>query len=213
MDYTWLRPLQPLWALFLKGLAAVLPLGITLYLLVWLGRTAEELFGAMVRAVLPNALYFPGLGILVAVGCVILIGLVIQQWIVSQLVGLGEELLKRIPVVNTVYSSIRDIMDFVSRASRRQEMSRVVMVELQPGWRAMGFVTDEHAGTNLPELHDGERVADDAELVAVYIPLSYQIGGLTLWLPRADLQELDLSVEDAMRVVLTAGVNRPRRGS
>lgn len=212
MDYSWLRPLQPLWSLFLKGLAAVLPLGITVYLLYWLGHTAENLFGAIVRAILPEALYFPGLGILLAIATVIVIGLVIQQWMVSQLVKLGEELLHRIPVINTVYAGIRDIMDFISRAGRRRDMSRVVFVELWPGWRSIGFVTDEDAGTNLPEVYQSERIDEGTEIVAVYVPLSYQIGGLTLWLPRADVEELDLSVEDAMRVVLTAGVNRPRRG-
>lgn len=213
MEHPWLRALQPIWRLFLKGLAAVLPLGITVYLLVWLGRTAEEVFGAMARAVLPESLYFPGLGIGLAIACVVLIGAVIQQWIVSRLMALGEEIVKRIPVVSSVYSGIRDIMDFISRSNRRSDLSRVVLVEVRPGWQTIGFVTDEDAGKSLPELYHGDNVADGTPLVAVYIPLSYQIGGITLWLPHNELQELDLSVEDAMRVVLTAGVNRPRRGS
>lgn len=214
MNMSWLSHLQPVWSLFLKGLAAVLPLAITLYLIFWIGGAAESVFGNVVRTLFPDWVYFPGLGILCAIGFVLVIGLVIQQWIVSQLVSLGEEMLKRIPLVNTVYSGIRDIMDFISQTNRRSDLQRVVLVELKPGWQVIGFVTDEEAGNSLPELYRGSTAIDsDADLVAVYVPLSYQIGGITLWLPRADLETLNLSVEDAMRVVLTAGVNRPKRGA
>lgn len=214
MKTNWVHHLQPLWSLFLKGLAAVLPLAITLYLVFWIGGAAESIFGNIVRTLFPEWVYFPGLGIVCAIGFVLGIGLVIQQWFVSRLVSLGEEMLKRIPLVNTVYSGIRDIMDFISQSNRRSDLQRVVLVEIKPGWQVIGFVTDESAGSSLPELYRGSTEFDgDADLVAVYVPLSYQIGGLTLWLPRADLQTLDLSVEDAMRVVLTAGVNRPKRGA
>ena len=214
MNVNWVHHLQPLWSLFLKGLAAVRPLAITLYLVFWIGGAAESIFGNIVRTLFPDWVYFPGLGILCAIGFVLVIGLVIQQWFVSRLVSLGEEMLKRIPLVNTVYSGIRDIMNFISQTNRRSDLQSVVLVEVKPGWQMIGFVTDGSAGSSLPELYQGSTDLDrEEDMVAVYVPLSYQIGGLTLWLPRGELQTLDLTVEDAMRVVLTAGVNRPKRGA
>lgn len=211
MSDTWMGRIQPLWRIFLSGLAAVLPLAITIWLVVWLGRGAENLFGSVVRALFPEWIYFPGLGILCAIGVVMLIGLFMQQWAFTRLVGLGEELIQRIPLVKTLYTGVRDVLDFVSRANKRTDLQRVVLVELEAGVQTIGFVTDEDAGTALPELYAADGVAEGANLIAVYMPMSCQIGGYTLYLPRDRVRPLDLSVEDAMRVVLTAGVNRARR--
>ena len=209
----WLRPLQPLWRLFLSGLAAVLPLAITVYLIFWLGGAAESLFGRIVRTLFPDWIYFPGLGILCAIGAILLIGLFVRQWAFGRLLDLGEDLIRRIPLINTFYTAIRDILNFVSRANERRDLQRVVLIELYPGVQTIGFVTDEAVAEVLPELYEAEGVGDEDRLIAVYMPMSYQIGGYTLYLPRDRVRMLDLSVEDAMRVVLTAGVNRPQRNN
>jgi uncharacterized membrane protein len=65
--------------------------------------------------------------------------------------------------------------------------------------RVLGFVTEEHVN---PRLFGAEA----ADLVAVYFPMSYQIGGHTLYLPKHELVETDLSVEEAMRMILIGGV-------
>ncbi len=207
----WLRPLQPLWRLFLSGLAAVLPLAITIYLVVWLGSAAEALFGRIVRGLFPDWIYFPGLGILCAIGAILLIGLFVRQWAFKRLWQFGEDLIHRIPLINTLYRGIRDILEFVSRSNRREDLQRVVLVELYPGIQTMGFVTDESVIEVLPELREAEGVDTDTELISVYMPMSYQIGGYTIYLPRDRVRPIDISVEDALRVILTAGVNRPQR--
>jgi uncharacterized membrane protein len=71
------------------------------------------------------------------------------------------------------------------------------MVDFGPG-RVIGFVTQENA--KLPG------IGTDTSLVAVYLPMSYQIGGYTLYLPRDRIQPTELSVEAAMRIVLTGGL-------
>ncbi len=197
---------QRLWRTFLSGLATVLPVGITLYLVWWLLQKAESLFGGLVRVVLPDDWYFPGLGIALAIGVVLLVGAFLNAWLFSRLVDLGESILSRIPLVKTVYTGLRDILGFLSRSGGESDLKQVVSVEIQPEVHVIGFVTDNDAGEGLPEL---ARDADDP-LVSVYMPMGYQVGGYTLYLPASRLQPLDLSIEQAMRVVLTAGVNRPQ---
>lgn len=197
---------QRLWRTFLSGLATVLPVGITLYLVWWLLEQAEALFGGVVRVILPVGWYFPGLGIVLAIGVVLLTGAFLNAWLFSRLVGVGEAMLSRIPLVKTVYAGLRDILNFLSRRGQESDLKQVVSVEIQPEVHLIGFVTDNDVGQGLPEL---ARDADDP-LVSVYMPMGYQVGGYTLYLPNSRLKPLDLTIEQAMRVVLTAGVNRPQ---
>lgn len=197
---------QRLWRLFVSGLGVVLPAAITLYVLVWIGVQAEQVFGGIVRVILPESWYLPGLGIAAAIGFILLVGMFMKAWLFSSLVGVGERLLTRIPVVKTIYAGLRDLTRFVSESSRQQErLQRVVLVEIMPDVHVIGFVTDQDPASAMPELGEASR----EERVAVYMPMGYQIGGYTLYLPKARLRPVNISVEDALRVVLTANVNRP----
>ena len=117
------------------------------------------------------------------------------------MLGFGEELLLRVPVVKTVYSAIRDMTRLVNTEKKKGDLDRVVTLDFGFG-KLIGFVTQEHANTL------GIGGGDD--LVAVYLPMSYQIGGYTVYLPRSRLTETELSVEQAMRIVLTGGVRENR---
>lgn len=203
--------LARLWRTFLSGLVAVLPLAITLYLIYWLGRLAESAFGGFARLLLPDGWYVPGFGILLAAAAIFAVGVFVQQVVFSRLMALAEEMLARIPVVKTVYTAVRDILDFISRASQRRDLKRVVLVEMRDDVHLIGFVTDDQATQVLPELLGDDGEEGDNPLVSVYMPMSYMVGGYTLYLPSDRLKPVDISIEEAMRVALTAGVNRPRR--
>lgn len=202
--------LSRIWRTFLSGLVTVLPLVITLYLIYWLGRMAESAFGGIARLVLPDGWYVPGFGILLAAAAIFAVGVFVQQVVFSRLVEIAEDVLARIPVVKTVYTAVRDTLDFIMSASRRSDLKRVVLVELQDKVHVIGFVTDDQAGQVMPEVAGDEEEAG-SHLVSVYMPMSYMVGGYTVYLPSDRLTTLDLSIEEAMRVALTAGVNRPRR--
>jgi uncharacterized membrane protein len=197
---------QSAWRTFLSGLATVLPVAITAYLLWWLAGVAESLFGGMARFVLPDGYYLPGFGLLMAIGLVFIVGAFLNAWLFRCLVDVAERMVERIPVVKTIYGGLRDLSRFFSGSAAENDLRTVVAVELQPGAKVIGFVTDNDAGQGLPEL-----TLDDDRLIAVYLPMGYQIGGYTLYMPASRVQELDMSVEEAMRVVLTAGLDRPSR--
>ncbi len=189
---------------FIKGLAAVLPAAITLYLLFWVGSTAEAVLGRILRQVLPEQWYVPGLGLVAGLLLVLAIGLMLNAYVVQQVWRTMEDrFLQRIPLVKTVYGAVQDLMAFFAK-SEPETPSQVVMVTLgDTGFRVLGFVTRQDFSDAPPGL-------GDTDTVAVYLPMSYQIGGYTLLMPRSALQPLDMSIEDAMRFAVTAGMSTSR---
>jgi uncharacterized membrane protein len=185
--------MKTLGRIVLKGLLTILPISLTLYFVYWLGVTAESLLSGPINWLLPPSFYKPGMGLVAGFLLLIIVGLLVNAYVVRRLFELGENLLLRVPVVKTVFAALRDLTKLV----RVGDLQRVVMVDFGPG-RVIGFVTQENA--SLPG------IGTDRSLVAVYLPMSYQIGGYTLYLPRDRIQPTDLSVEAAMRIVLTGGL-------
>ena len=189
--------MKTLGRILLKGLLTILPISLTLYVIYWLGVTAETLLSGPLKWLLPSDFYRPGMGLIAGFLLLIVIGLLVNAYIVRRVFELGEALLLRVPVVKTVFAALRDLTGLMRVGEAGGDLQRVVMVDFGPG-RVIGFVTQENA--SLPGL------GTDESLVAVYLPMSYQIGGYTLYLPRDRITPTDLSVEAAMRIVLTGGL-------
>lgn len=195
------KNLRQLTGVFLTGLLAILPILITVAVIMWLIQAAESVLGGLLSVLLPSSLYLPGMGLVLAILLIFLVGLGLQGVFMRQFLDWLEDALNRIPLVKTVYGAVRDLTGLMSNKNGRR-FSQVVMVQL-PNMpiRLVGFVTVE----NLADA--GLACADDE--VAVYLPMSYQIGGYTLLLPRKFLTPLDMDFEEAMRFVITAGLSRP----
>ncbi|MEZ4281929.1 MAG: DUF502 domain-containing protein [Myxococcota bacterium] len=190
---------MPFTSTFLRGLGVVLPIGLTLYLVVWSVRMAESVMKPLALLLMPSeADYVPGSGLVLGLVFIYLTGLLVQLFIFEWLVHLGQQILERTPLVKSIYSALDDFVSYVSRRPS-ETASRVVNVELAEGLSLVGFITD-------PDPVALRAPGDPDDRVAVYLPMSYQLGGFTVLLPRDRLRPLDLGVEDAMRRVLTAGV-------
>ena len=183
--------------ILLKGLLTILPIGLTLYFIYWLGVAAESLLSGTLKWLLPNGFYRPGMGLIAGFLVLFIVGLLVNAYVVRRVFGFGESLLLRIPVVKTVFAAIRDLTGLIRGGDAGRELERVVLVNVGPG-KVLGFVTQENA------IIPG--VDTDEPLVAVYLLMSYQIGGYTLYVPRNRIEPTDLSVEVAMRIVLTGGL-------
>ncbi|MDX1442154.1 MAG: DUF502 domain-containing protein [Gammaproteobacteria bacterium] len=185
--------------IFFTGLAAVLPVLVSVWFVWWLGSTFESVLGGMFKLVLPEKYYLPGLGTALGIVIIFFIGLLTKAWLFRKIFEWWDGLFNRIPLVKTVYGAMRDFMRFFSGNAGGQ-FNRVVLVEFEsPKCKLMGFVTREDFSA-LPDL-------DGNDEVAVYFPMSYQIGGYTLFLPKSRLQAIDMPMEDAMRFVVTAGLS------
>jgi uncharacterized membrane protein len=191
---------------FLKGLVVVVPAALTLAILWWLARWAEQLLGRPLSRFLPEGWYVPGMGLVTALAITFLVGSLSHVLIFRRLFSFGESILNRLPLVKTIYSSIKDFIDYFS-PDTNNAMSKVVLVRI-PGqeFEQIGFVTREDF-SQLPI----KPTVD--EPIAVYLPMSYQIGGYTLFLPRSAITPLDLSFEEGMKLVLTGVVSREREQS
>jgi uncharacterized membrane protein len=190
--------MKRLWNLVMKGLAAVLPVGLTLYLVIWLGTSAESLLRDVIMLILPERHYWPGLGLIVGFAVLVIAGLFVNAYVVRWFLAQWDQFLERIPLVKTVYGALRDLVKFLPAAGKRRDLQRVVLATFGEA-RAIGFVTRESVDDLGLEMN-----GDDS--VAVYFPMSYQIGGYTLYMPRSRLKTLSMGVEEAMRLVLTGGL-------
>jgi len=189
--------MKALGRLLAKGLFTILPIVLTVYFIYWLGVTTESLLSGLLKVWLPAEIYVPGMGLVAGFVVLIVVGLLVNAYVIRRVITFSESLILRIPVVKTVYSAVRDLTGLMKVGEKGGELQRVVMVQFGPG-KVIGFVTQENA--TLPGL------GADEELVAVYMPMSYQIGGYTLYLPRDRIEPTDLTVEAAMRIVLTGGI-------
>jgi len=183
----------------LTGFITILPVVLTIYLLYWLAVSAESVLGKMIRLMLPDHLYWPGMGVIAGLVVVFAVGLLMHAYVVQRLFARGEQVLYHLPLIKTIYRSIRDFFEYFSPA-REKEFEQVVAVSFgDTGMQVIGFVT-QALPENMPENFR------EKDSILVYLPLSYMIGGYAVLVPRSAVRSLDMNMEEAMRFTLTAGV-------
>jgi uncharacterized membrane protein len=190
--------MRKIWNTVLKGLVAILPLGLTVYVVYWLAVSAERLFSSVIKLVVPEPYYWPGLGLLTGFVVLYFVGLAVNAYVVNRALRVTDTLFVRIPVVKTIYLAIRDFMRFFPSSGQGSDLRRVVLVQFGPG-QVLGFVTAESSG-----MLRRSPAAEDT--IAVYLPMSYMVGGYTVFLPRDRVEPTSLSVEEGMRIALMGGV-------
>ena len=187
--------------LTMSGLVTVLPLALTVYVIWWVVHTLEEwLRRALiaVKIVSPEH-YWPGLGLCAGFVLLLAVGSLVNAYAGRLLLKTWNDFLGRIPFIKTLYGGFRDVVSLLpSGSGDKRDLQRVVLARFG-GVRAIGFVTRE----DVPEVlnaHGGH------DWVTVYFPMSYAFGGYTVYLSRDQVEPLDISVEDAMRLAITAGL-------
>jgi uncharacterized membrane protein len=185
--------------IFLTGVFTILPILATIYLVVWLFAALERFLGKQLLLLLPDEYYRAGMGLLAALVLIFLIGLLMRAWLFRQLIKLGERLLLKIPLIKVVFRSLKDLFGLFSD-EKSSEALQVVSVQL-PGtdMRLLGFLTRS-------DFSDMPKGVGNEDEVAVYLPMSYQVGGYMVMIPRNRVTPVPMSREEAMRFVLTAGL-------
>ena len=181
---------------FFRGLIGILPVALTIYLLYLFLTWSENLAVSVLRPFI-GEFYFPGLGLGLGVLMILAIGFLLSKERVRQLFQFIERPFTNIPVVKSIYSSLKSFADYFSPSTSPSTQQVVIVRHPDHPIEMVGLVTRQGV-ENLPEgFLPGGRVA-------VYLPMSYMIGGYTAFVPTEWVHPIDMSVEEAMRSSLIA---------
>src|SRR4029450_7564371 len=190
----------------IAGLLVWVPLGITIWVLAFLINTLDQTLLLVPESLRPEALFgyrIPGLGVLLSAAILLLTGVIAANFFGARLIMLWESLLGRIPFVKSIYSSVKQVSDTLL-SDKGNAFRKALLVEFpRPGAWTIAFLTGTPSGavaSFLPGDH-----------VRVYVPTTPNpTGGYFLILPRSQVRELDMTVDEALKYIISMGVVAPR---
>lgn len=180
---------------FINGVITIVTIILAIYVCYKVFAFLDGLLGRYVRPYLKED-YIPGIGILCTIILITVLGWLSTQYVSGRVIRLIDRLLESIPLIKTVYSVIKDTI--TSFVGEKRSFSKVVLVELpNTGMKCLGFITSEEVENWLNPLKDH---------VAVYIPQTFQVAGITFLVPKQQVQIIDMKPEEAMKFVLSGGM-------
>lgn len=183
----------------LAGILTLVPLGVTYFVLRFLFITLDGWLAPVVSRILSEK-YVTGMGLLATILLVYLTGVIVSNFVGRKLIGLGEKVLNRIPLVRDVYAPVRQLVQMVLGPEHSNKFKRVVAIESpNRSMRIIGFVTGEM-------YEDGNSVP----LTSVFVPTSPNpTTGVLLFCNSDILRETNLRPETAMKMLVSGGVVAP----
>ena len=192
---------------FVAGILVFAPIGITLWVTFWIIQRLDNLIlPYAIRLVFPNIAEPPRLPILGAIFTllvIILIGVFARHLFGSELVRVWERILARVPVARSIYGAVKQLVEAIFASSTRKSFSRVVMIEYpRKGVYAVAFTTGPARGL-LQEI-------TPEQMINCFVPTTPNpTSGFYLLIPESEVIEVDISVEDALKLVMSAGLVSP----
>jgi uncharacterized membrane protein len=186
---------------FFRGLVTILPVALTVYVLyIFLSWTEDA--ALWVLRPLIGSIYVPGMGIVFGVLGIVLIGYAVSRQGAKELLSLIELPFTNLPVIKSIYSSLKSFADYFSPAGKQDQQSVVILRMPGHAMEIVGLIT-RRSFADLPAgFLTGDRVA-------VYLPMGYMIGGYTVFVPIEWVHPIAMTVEEAMRSSLIAWMARP----
>ena len=195
-----MKSMKQLQKIFVSGLITFLPIAVTIYIVYAGVNIFENVLGNLMRRILPSSVYFTGFGFLTTMILIFLLGLMLNNWVTAGLLRRLQEKLTEVPFIKVVYSPLRDLMNLFSKGQHQNALKNVVFVKLADGVQILGLVTRDQF-TDL-----AADVTISSEKVAVYVPMSYGLGGYTLLIDKSQIETVNLPVEKAMSLALTGWI-------
>tara|TARA_X000001036_G_scaffold192432_1_gene181483 strand:- start:2069 stop:2683 length:615 start_codon:yes stop_codon:yes gene_type:complete len=184
---------------FIAGIVALIPIGITLYLTLFIIKLSTRLIPKEIN---PNSYLpfdIPGLEILIAIILITLVGWISLSFLGKKFFELFNNILKKIPILRTIYSAIGQMTETFTKTER--DKSNVVLLEYpRKGVWAVGFATKENQGVISKQVKE--------ELINVFLPTTPNpTSGFLLMVPKKELIYLDVTFEQASRFIVSAGTS------
>ncbi|MDX1780182.1 MAG: DUF502 domain-containing protein [Thalassovita sp.] len=195
---------------FLTGIVVIAPVGLTIWFLWsfagWVDSFVLPLVPERFQPEQYIGINLRGVGIVIFLVFTILVGWVARGLMGRSLIRMAESLVQRMPVVRSIYSGVKQIAETVFAQSERSFEKACLIEYPRKGIWAIGFVSTEAKG----EIATRAGHPDDADLLSVFVPTTPNpTSGFLLYFPRGDVIELDMTVEDAAKLVISAGLVYP----
>ncbi len=185
----------------ITGLLVWIPLAITVWVLEAIVTTMDQTL-LLLPPLWKPSIYIPGLGVVLTVLVVLLTGIFVSNFLGQKLLAIWEGILKRIPVVNSIYSGVKQVSDTLFSPGGQAFRKAVLVQYPRAGSWTIAFLTGQPGGDVANHL--------SGDYVSVYVPTTPNpTSGFFLMMPRADVIDLDMSVDEALKYVISMGVVTP----
>lgn len=188
----------------LKGALVVLPILMT----VWISWSAIKWLNSLgllaLNTLKLDFLTFPGSGLIIMAALLFLIGWLLKFSLVDWFYQRVEKLFLRFPLIKTLYGAVKDLASMFDNSKNKNQQVALVDMQSQGMGMMIGIITTD----KLPNKVESTINNMDDGLLTVYLPMSYMVGGYTVFIPESKIKRLDWSFEEAMRFALTAGVSQ-----
>ncbi len=189
---------------FITGLLVLFPFVMTIFIIIWLFTTIYNgLQGSVDKFLTRFGLWtFPGIGLLLVFAVIIVTGMMARNYFGKRIFALGDLIVTRIPLINRIYLAIQQISK-AFLAEQREVFKNAVLIEYpRKGIYSVAFLTQNTRGEIQQRL--------DMDLFSVFVPTTPNpTSGYLLFVPRKDIIMLDMSIEDALKLVISGGVVMP----
>lgn len=177
---------------FLSGIAVVLPVAVTAFVLVWLFNLLDGILNNFIKEIF--SINIPGLGLLALIIIIFLIGMFTSNFIGKKITGWFEKIIGKIPLIKTIYNPIRKILSGLS-SEKAESFQKVVLVEFpQKGHKSIGFITNSNFSV------------DERDNISVFIPTTPNpTNGFLIIVDRKDVEVLDMTVNEGLNAVVSIG--------
>ncbi|WP_397543137.1 DUF502 domain-containing protein [Roseovarius salis] len=201
-------PFSGVRASFLTGIVVIAPVGLTIWLvwtlMGWVDSVVLPLVPARFRPEEYIGINLRGVGVIIFLLFTIVVGWVAKGLIGKSLIRFGESLVDRMPVVRSIYSGVKQIAETVFAQSERSFEKACLIQYPRKGIWAIAFISTTAKGELVQKAETG------SDMLSVFLPTTPNpTSGFLLFLPREDVIELDMSVEDAAKLVISAGLVYP----
>jgi len=191
--------------IFLTGIAAIIPLGLTIYILLFIIGIMNKLVKIIPARFHPDNLlpfHVPGLDLIIAAVFIFIVGLIVKSYVGNKMVALGEDMVSRIPLVNGIYKAIKKLVDAIF-SEQNNSFKQVVLIEYpRKGLYSVAFVTGESRGE--------VQWKTEQKCINLFVPTTPNpTSGFYIMVPESDVINLDMTVEEAFRLIISGGIISP----
>ena len=190
----------------IAGLLVWVPIGITIWVLAFLVNTLDQTLLLLPESVRPDKLlgvHIPGLGVVLTFAILLVTGVIAANFLGARVIAEWESLLGRIPFVKSIYNGVKQVSDTLL-SDQGTAFRKALLVEFPyPGCWSIAFLTGTPAASVAAHL--------DGEHISVYVPTTPNpTSGYVVMLPRARVHELDMTVDEALKYIISMGVVAPK---